>query len=152
MAFSQNQNLTFVYQPQAAFGQITDAMGAVSSYGLYLGGQNAGSKLAGAILAVSTDTANRDVQVGFNVGGTGTVPGVITGGTRYIFWTTTVATGAGATGAVPSGNLLPSTMPTDSDGEQYMFIPANVYFILSLPVGLSSGKIMNFYAPAIGDF
>jgi len=150
MPFTQNQNVTFVYQPQAALGAIINANGT-SPIAIYIGGAN-GSKVAGSIIASSTDTASRDVLVGVNVGGNATLGSAITGGTSITFGAVAVPAGAGQSGAVPPVNLMPTIMPIDSDGEQYLFLPAAAFLFLQMVVAIASGKQLSYYVPAIGDF
>jgi hypothetical protein len=80
---------------------------------VYTGGAN-GTKIA-ALVAQSTDTSARDVQIS-----------ITNGGTSYPLGTVTVAIGAGNSGAVASQNMLvPSAipgLPIDSDGNPYIFL------------------------------
>lgn len=74
---------------------------------IYTAGAN-GSKVHG-LIATSTDTSARDMQLS-----------ITNGGTTYILGTVTVPIGAGNSGSVPSVNMLNSAqlpgLPLDSDG------------------------------------
>lgn len=153
MAFVQNQNLTCVNQPQNGQVVILPA-DAQALKVLYVGGPN-GSKVAGSILACSTDTSARDVQVGINNGGT--ISGsagaqTVTGGTSIPISTTTVAIGAGNSGAVPPANLMPTPLALDSDGQPYIFLQAGEVLYVQALTTVTAAKQIGINALNIGDF
>lgn len=150
MAFTQNQNVTFVYQPQTATLAILPAH-ATSPVMLYTGGAN-GSKVAGSVLASNSDTASHDLQMGINTGGTVGANGAITGGTNVVLGTTTVSAGAGQSGSAPCVNILPTILPVDSDGNDYLFLAAGALLYVAALVAVGAAKQVSIIAPAIGDF
>jgi len=80
------------------------------------GGSN-GSKIV-SLNAASTDTSNRDVQIG-----------VTNGGTFYILGTVTIIAASGTAGGTPAIDLLRSGMipglPLDSDGNPFIFLASS---------------------------
>ena len=102
----------FPQKPNCGVVQIANA-DAQAQKTVYTGGAN-GSKII-ALIAQSTDTSARDVQVSITIGGT-----------SYPLGTVTVPIGAGNSGSVPSVNLINLTqipgLPIDSDGNPLIFL------------------------------
>lgn len=80
---------------------------------IYTGGSN-GTKIT-SVVAASTDTSSRDVQIGIE-----------RSSTFYILGTVTVPIGAGTVAGTPAVNLLDPTvikgLPVDNDGQSYIFL------------------------------
>lgn len=142
MAFTQNTTGTFVKQPQNGKIQIANADGS-NQKTVYTAGAS-GSKVI-ALMAVSTDTSNRDVQVS-----------ITNGGTSYPLGTVLVPAGSGNSSAVASVNLLTSValsgLPLDSDGNACIHLVSGDTLTVSALTTVTSGKLITVSAPAVGDF
>src|SRR5271166_3293192 len=112
MAFTQNSVATLIKQPQNGKVQINNAAGQAQQT-VYTAGGN-GSKVS-SLIAVSTDTSARDVQIS-----------ITNGGTSYPLGTVSVLAGAGNSSGVTSVNLLdPSKLlglAYDSDGNPFIHL------------------------------
>src|SRR4051812_7179014 len=112
MAFTQNLNPTFPKQPLISRVQIVNADAQTQKTGYTAG--TSGSKIV-AILATSTDTSARDIQVS-----------ITNGGTSYPLGTKSVAITAGFVAGTPAVNLLDPTnmvgLPIDSDGNPFLYL------------------------------
>ncbi len=141
MAFTQNSVPTLVKQPQNGKVQIANA-DAQNQKTVYTAGAS-GSKVA-ALIAVSTDTSARDVQVS------------ITNGSSFPLGTVSVPAGAGNSSSVTSVNLLDPTrlvgLSYDSDGNPFIFLISGDTLTVSALSTVTSGKTITVTAPAVGDF
>lgn len=149
MAFTQNQTLTCIYQPTNGKVLITNSDGTGFN-AIYSAGPN-GSKVLGVILACSTDTSARDLQLGVNSGGT-VAGGLVTGGTSFPLSTVTCAIGAGNAGGVPPANLMPAASALDSDAQPYILLLAGDVLYVQALTAVTSGRQISVSAPTIGDF
>lgn len=136
MPFTQNINPTFPKQPQNSKVQITNGTN-LANVTIVTPGAN-GSKVVG-LLASSTDTSGRDIQVK-----------VTNGGTDYILGTKTVAAGSGNAAGTPAVNLLDPTvivgLPVDSDGNPFIFLGSSDTLTAATLVQLTSTKVVNLTA------
>lgn len=151
MSFTQNPIATFYKQPRGWLAKITNG-DAQALKSIVPGGLN-GSGCTG-IVAASTDTSDRDVQLILNVGGTNS-SGTITGGTNYILGTIKVSAGSGNTSAVFSVAMLDPNillgLPRSSDGNPYFPVETLNFLCVSAPVTVTSGKEIDFFGIG-GDF
>lgn len=127
----------FPQTPKNSKVQILNA-DAQAQKTIYTGGAN-GTKVIG-LVAQSTDTSARDVQIS-----------ITRGGTSYPLGTVTVPIGAGNSGTVPSVNMLGNTqlpgLPIDSDGNPFLFLlDQNDVLTASALVTVTSGKIITLTA------
>lgn len=136
MAFTQNINPTYPKQPQNGKVQITNATN-LANVTIATPAAN-GSKLV-AILASSTDTSGRDVQVK-----------VTNGGTDFILGTKTVAANSGNAAGTPAVNLLDPTVivgiPVDSDGNPFLLLISGDTLTAAVLTQVTSGKVINLTA------
>lgn len=141
MAFSQNVNPTFPKQPQAARVQIVigDAQAQKTAY---TAGAS-GSKIV-AIIATSTDTSARDIQLS-----------ITNGGTSYPLGTKTVAITSGFVAGVPAVNLLDAAvvvgMPYDSDGNEFLYLISGDTLTVSALTTVTTAKAITVHVFAV-DF
>lgn len=99
----------FPQTPKSSKVQILNA-DASNLKTAYTGGSN-GSKITG-LIAASTDTSARDVQIG-----------ITNGGTFFILYTVSVPIGAGTVAGTPPVDLLNVTgLPIDNDGQKYLYL------------------------------
>lgn len=142
MAFVQNTTPTMAKQPQNGKVQIANADGTTQKT-VYTAGAS-GSKVT-ALLASSTDTANRDVQVS-----------ITNAGTSYPLGTKTVPLASGTTAAVPTVNLLdPASiigLAMDSDGNPYIHLVSGDTLTVSALVAVTAAKLITVVAPSAADF
>lgn len=142
MPFTQNTTPTFPKQPQNGKVQIANA-DASNQKTVYTAG-GSGSKVT-ALIAVSTDTSARDVQVS-----------ITNGGTSYPLGTVSVPIGAGnssAANAVDLLNLLNLPgLPVDSDGNHYLHLISGDTLTASAQSTVTSGKLVTINAPTVADF
>jgi hypothetical protein len=110
--FTPNATPVFPYQPQNLKVKILNATGTTLVTG-YTAGAN-GSKITG-IIATSTDTVARDIQVF-----------ITNGGTDYLLGTKNVAISSGNVNGTPSTNILDPAvipgLPIDSDGNPFLYL------------------------------
>jgi hypothetical protein len=142
MSFTQNSVATLIRQPQNGKVQIANA-DAQNQKTVYTGGGN-GSKVS-SLIAVSSDTSARDVQVS-----------ITNGGTSYPLGTVSVVAGAGNSSGVNSVNLLDPTrllgLALDSDGNPYIFLVSGDTLTVSALTTVTSGKLITVNAPVVADF
>jgi hypothetical protein len=151
MPFVQNQNLTCLNQPQNGKVLITNADALLLNV-VYVAGPN-GSKIAGGILAQSTDTAAHDIQLGINNGGTINAPlAQISGGQSFPISTGLVPIGAGNSSAVPVANIMPPSVAQDSDGQPYILLAIGDVLYAQALVAVTSGKQITISALNVADF
>ena len=105
---------------------------------IYTGGAN-GSKIVG-LIAVSSDTSARDVQIS-----------ITSGGTSYPVGTVSVPSGSGNSSAASSVNMFNTTaipgIPIDSDGNPYLFLAsASDTLTASALSTVTSGKLITLVA------
>jgi hypothetical protein len=98
-----------------------------------------------SLIAVSTDTSNRDVQVS-----------ITNGGTSYPLGTISVVAGAGNTSGVNSVNMLDPThlvgLAQDSDGNYYIQLVTGDTLTVSALATVTSGKLITVTAPTVTSF
>jgi len=142
MAFTQNSVATLIKQPQNGKVQIANA-DASNQKTVYTAGAS-GSKVT-SLLAVSSDTSARDVQIS-----------ITNGGTSFPLGTVTVPIGAGNSGSVNSVNLLDPTkllgLAFDSDGNPFVQLISGDTLTVSALTTVTSGKLITVTAPTVGDF
>jgi hypothetical protein len=142
MAFSQNINATYIKQPQNGKVQIANADGQ-NQKTVYTAGAS-GSKVS-SLIAVSTDTSARDVQIS-----------ITNGGTSFPLGTVTVALGSGNSGTANSVNLLDPTklvgVALDADGNPYILLVSGDTLTVSALTTVTSGKLITVIAASAGDF
>jgi hypothetical protein len=142
MAFTQNIAATFAKQPQNGKVQIANA-DAQNQKTVYTAGAS-GSKVT-ALIAQSTDTSARDVQVS-----------ITNGGTSYPLGTISVPIGAGNSGTVPSVNPLNSSqlpgIAVDSDGNPYLHLISGDTLTVSALSTVTAAKLITVTAATVGDF
>lgn len=142
MAFTQNPAPEFVKQPQNGKVQIANA-DAQNQKTVYTAGAS-GSKVT-SLIAVSTDTSARDVQVS-----------ITNGGTSYPLGTVSVPAGAGNSSSVASCNLLDVTklvgLALDSDGNPYIHLISGDTLTVSALATVTTAKLITVSAPTAGDF
>lgn len=132
----------FPQTPNNGKVQIANA-DAQSQKTVYTGGSN-GSKIV-SLIAQSTDTSSRDIQISMT-----------NGGTSYPLGTVTVGAGAGNSGATAGVSLLNITqipgLPLDSDGNPFIFLASSsdVLTVEALTT-VTSGKLVTVTAIA-ADF
>lgn len=140
MATTPNSVVT-VQTPKNGHVQIAPG-DAQAQKTVYTAGAN-GSKITGLLLQ-SSDTAARDVQVS-----------ITTSGTSFPIGTVTVPIGAGNAGTVPSVNGLNNTqlpgVPTDSDGDPYIFLQSGDTLTVSALTTVTAAKLITVTAIG-GDF
>lgn len=134
---------TFVGTPGLALLQLTSGEGTATEPLLDVTGT--GSAKVVSIIATSTDTSNRTVQLY-----------VLRAGTLYLLGSTVIPAGAGTDGVTPAVNMLnPSLMPglpVDNDGQAYLFLVGGTDKLeVILVAGLTSGKFINI-AVVYGTF
>jgi hypothetical protein len=137
MAFVQNKNPTFAFQPRKGLVQIANA-DASNNKTVVTAGTN-GSKVV-SLLASSTELTanNRDVQVS-----------LVRSATTYILGTTTVPFSAGFTvAALGPINLLAiiPNLPTDNDGQRYINLESGDTLVVASLTTLTAGKIIYVHA------
>jgi hypothetical protein len=142
MAFTQNNLATLVRQPQNGKVQIVNA-DAQAQKTVYTAGAS-GSKVS-SLIAVSSDTAARDVQIS-----------ITNAGTSYPLGTVAVAIGAGNSSAANAVNLLDPTkligLAYDSDGNPFIHLISGDTLTVSALTTVTSGKLITVCAPTVGDF
>jgi hypothetical protein len=90
-----------------------------------------------SILAVSTDTSNRDIQLYISVGGTDLLIGTIQ-----------IPLGAGNTNSVPTINLLASAQipwNTDAQGNKFIYLPATGLLRAAMGTTITAAKVVNLF-------
>lgn len=142
MAFSQNSVPTLARQPQNGKMQIANA-DAQTQKTVYTAGGN-GSKVS-SLLAVSTDTSARDVQIS-----------ITNAGTSFPLGTVSVVAGAGNSSGTNSVNLLdPSKLvglAYDPDGNPFIHLVSGDTLTVSALSTVTSGKLITVTAPTVADF
>jgi hypothetical protein len=142
MAFTQNSAPTLLRQPQNGKVQIANADAQAQKVVVTAGAS--GSKV-NALMAVSTDTVARDLQIS-----------ITNGGVSYPLGAVTVPIGAGNSGAVPPVNLLDPTklvgLAIDSDGTPYILLVFGDTLTVSALTSVTAAKLITVTAPAAGDF
>jgi hypothetical protein len=142
MSFVQNTTPTVVKQPQNGKVQIANADGQNQKTVYTAGGS--GSKVT-SLLAVSTDTSARDVQIS-----------ITNGGTSFPIGTVSVTAGAGNSSGVNSVNMLNATnipgLAFDSDGNPYIHLINGDTLTVSALTTVTSGKLITVTAATAGDF
>jgi hypothetical protein len=144
---AQNVNPTFVKTPNWGAVQITTGTGSSGVVTIYNGGVN-GSKI-NSFIGISIATTNPyDVQWGVSSAA---------GGSLYIYGTVSIAAAAGSTDTIAAVNMLSNTnLPSDSDGNPFLFLPSSSYSIQAKTPALSSawttGAAINLIVPSVGDF
>jgi hypothetical protein len=142
MAFTQNNLATLVRQPQNGKVQIANADGQ-SNKTVYTAGAN-GSKVS-SLIAVSSDTSDRDVQICIN-----------NGGTNFPLGTVKVPLGAGNSSAVASVNLLDPAKLTglayDSDGNPFIHLISGDVLVVVAQTTVTAAKLITVTAATVGDF
>src|SRR5882724_7476117 len=142
MAFTQNTDATFVRQPQNGKVQIANA-DAQAQKTVYTAGAS-GSKVS-SLVAVSSDTAARDVQLS-----------ITNGGTSFPLGTISVPIGAGNSSGVNSVNLLdPSKLvglAYDSDGNPFIHLISGDTLTVSALTTVTAAKLITVIAATVGDF
>ena len=142
MSFTQNTTPTVVKQPQNGKVQIANA-DAQTQKTVYAAGGN-GSKIT-SLIAVSSDTSARDVQIS-----------ITNGGTSYPIGTVSVAAGAGNSSGTNNINMLNGTniqgLPVDSDGNPYIHLISGDTLTVSALTTVTSGKLITVTAATAGDF
>jgi len=142
MAFTQNSVATLVKQPQNGKAQIANA-DAQAQKTVYTAGAN-GSKIS-SLIATSSDTSARDVQIS-----------ITNGGTSYPLGTVSVAAGAGNSSGASSVNLLDPTkllgLAFDSDGNPFVHLISGDTLTASALTTVTSGKLITVTSPTVGDF
>jgi hypothetical protein len=142
MAFTQNSVPTLIKQPQNGKVQINNAAGQAQQT-VYTAGAN-GSKVS-SLLATSSDTSSRDVQISLT-----------NGGTSYPLGTVAVPAGAGNSSSVTSANLLDPTrllgLACDSDGNPFLHLVSGDTLTVAALSTVTSGKLITVTAPTVGDF
>jgi hypothetical protein len=142
MSFTQNSVATLIKQPQNGKVQIANA-DAQNQKTVYTAGAN-GSKVT-ALLAVSTDTSARDVQIC-----------ITNGGTSYPIGTVSVPAGAGNSSSVDGVDLINGTnlpgLPIDSDGNPYIFLVSGDTLTVSALSTVTTAKLVTVTAPVAADF
>ena len=142
MTFTPNAVPTFIKQPQNGKVQIANA-DAQNQKTVYTAGAN-GSKVV-ALMAVSSDTSARDVQIS-----------ITNGGTSFPIGTVSVPIGAGNTSAAVSVNLLNNAtllgLPVDSDGNPYINLISGDTLTVSALTTVTTAKLITVTAVGVGDF
>jgi hypothetical protein len=142
MAFTQNNLATLIRQPQNGKVQIANADGQTQKT-VYTAGPN-GSKVS-SLIAVSSDTAARDVQVS-----------ITNAGTSFPLGTVAVPIGAGNSSSVPSVNMLDPTrlvgLAYDSDGNPFIHLVSGDTLTVSALTTVTAAKLVTVSAPTVGDF
>jgi hypothetical protein len=142
MAFTQNNLATLIRQPQNGKVQIANADGQ-NQKTVYTAGPS-GSKVS-SLIATSSDTSARDVQVS-----------ITNGGTSYPVGTVSVVAGAGNASGTSSVNLLdPAKMlglPYDSDGNPFIHLISGDTLTVAALTTVTSGKLITVTAATVGDF
>ena len=142
MSFTQNSLPTLLKQPQNGKVQIANA-DAQAQKVVYTAGAS-GSKVT-SLIAVSTDTTARDVQVS-----------ITNGGVSYPLGTVSVPIGAGNSSSVPSVNLLDPGLLVglafDSDGNPEILLISGDTLTVSALSTVTTAKTITVTAPAVGDF
>ena len=140
MAFTQNTLATLPKQPQ--IGSIAIANGDAQGQKAAFTPGSSGSKVV-AIIATSSDTSSRDIQVSRNNGGA-LASGTVTGGTFYPLGTKTVAANAGFVAGTNAVNLLDPAnivgLPVDNDGNPYLFLGAGDFLTFEALTTVTVGK------------
>lgn len=141
MAFTQNTKPTFPFQPQAFTVNIANADAQAQKVG-YTAGAN-GSKII-AVIATSTDSAARDIQMSRT-----------NGGTSYPLGTKNVAITAGTVTGTPAVNLLDPTvevgLPIDSDGNPFLYLISGDTLTFSALTTVTTAKLISITVIAV-DF
>lgn len=141
MAFVQNTVPTFVRQPSNGKVNIVNADGQTQKT-VYTAGAS-GSKIT-SLIATSTDTSSRDVEIS-----------ITNGGTSYAIGTVSVVAGAGTSSGVNSVNMLNLSnipgLPVDSDGQPYLLLISGDTLTLSALVSVTTAKTITISAFG-GDF
>lgn len=127
----------FPQTPSVGPVQIVNA-DAQNQKTVYTAGAN-GSKVV-AVMATSTDTSARDLQLS-----------VTRSGTSYPIGTVTCASGAGNSGTVPSTDLIPNLsqmpgLPIDSDGNSYIFLKSGDTLTVSALTSVTNTKTITVVA------
>jgi hypothetical protein len=142
MAFTQNSVATLIRQPQNGKVQIANA-DAQAQKTVYTAGAS-GSKVS-SLIATSSDTSARDVQIS-----------ITNGGTSYPLGTVSVVAGAGNSSGTASVNLLDPTrligLAYDSDGNPFIHLISGDTLTVSALTSVTSGKLVTVTAATVGDF
>lgn len=142
MSFVQNVAPTLVKQPMNGKVQIANA-DASNQKTVYTAGAS-GSKVT-SLIAASTDTSARDVQVS-----------ITNGGTSFLISTVSVPAGAGSASGNPCINMFnPNSvpgLPVDSDGNAYIHLMSGDTLTVSSVTTVTATKLITVSAPTIGDF
>lgn len=138
MAFTPNLTPVFAKQPQANRVTIVNANGQTFETG-YTAGAN-GSKVL-AVIASSTDTSNRDIQMA-----------IINTATTYILSTKTVPLASGTAAGTPAVSLLDPAvlvgMPVDNDGNPFLFLVSGDTLVFSALTSITTAKAMTIHVIA----
>jgi hypothetical protein len=107
-------------------------------------GATNGTKVVG-LIASSTETASaRDIQVS-----------IVKSATTFVLGTKTVPLNSGFAAGVPAVNLLDPAviagLPTDADGQPYIFLETGDTLVVNSLVTVTSGKVINLIGIA-ADF
>jgi hypothetical protein len=98
-----------------------------------------------SLVAVSTDTSARDVQIS-----------ITNGGTSYPIGTTSVPAGAGNASSTPSVNMINQVnipgLAYDSDGNPYIHLVTGDTLTVSALTTVTSGKLITVVAATVGSF
>lgn len=134
MAFTQNTSVTLAKQPRKGLVQIANGDGTGNKTVIAAGAN--GSKVA-SLMAASTDTSARDVQVS-----------LVRGGTTYPLGVTNVPITAGTIAATPPVNLLAAIagLPVDNDGQKYLFLESGDTLVVSALIAVTSAKLISVHA------
>lgn len=141
----QNVNPTFVKTPNWGATQITTGTGSSGIVTIYAGGAN-GSKIPAFVGVSVGTTAAFDVQWG-----------VSSGGTFIMHGTVSISVSAGSSDTVAAINCFANTtLPSDSDGNPFLFLPSSAYSLQAKTPATSStwatGSVINLIVPSVGDF
>lgn len=130
----------FVQSPMTTPMSFVNADGT-SKKTLYTAGSN-GSKVV-RINATTTDTSNNTVQLWLT-----------RSSTSYLIGTAVVTTLAGTNGTQATQDLIPSsliTLPTDNDGQRYLFVQSGDTLQASVTVAVTAAKELDIVTIA-SDF
>lgn len=125
--------------PKSSKVQVVNGSGT-SPVTVYTGGSAGPGTKVTAVIAASTDTASRDVQIG-----------TTRSGTFYLLGTITVPANAGNVAGTPAVNLLDPNvvvgLPVDNDGQVYVFLTdATDLLQVQALVTVTSGKAISVTA------
>ncbi len=142
MTFVQNTTPTLPKQPQNGAVQIANS-DAQAQKTVYTGGAN--GSIVRSLIATSTDTSARDVQISKT-----------NGGTSFPIGTVSVPAGAGNTSGVVSTNLLDPTvlkgLAYDDNANPYIILISGDTLTVSALTTVTSGKTITVAAMVVDDF